>query len=535
MPTTVVDELRPPKLTGVTRVARYRWWILAGLVVLYIAGFNGRWRLSPDSVMYANIARSIAEGQGFQHPMGVASRANPGLPYLISFSFRAFGDGEIAPVLVFETLCGIAVLWLAYKWIEVHGGGERAIVVAIMLGLSANLYRHSLEALNDVPFLVGVMLVIYGDERRRRGVGRLAINWLLIAAGFAWMSLFRIIVLLVAAAYLIALFIEMCRAGHVKRAVMVITGVLVVLIAVRLVDPRGLTLSHKESELLQKFRNIPATVANLAPANAHALFEDSTPTAIFGNRVGPAPLAYLPSAIILIAGIALFRRRPFWGLMVALSVVQWCLFMPDRRYFLPIQPLLVFAYLLMIEALIDKFSGLRGRALGTALFVVYFGLNTPRIAGFVVQQHRSHFESRYDGGQHIGILAFAQAVGQSVPSGGLVLADPMVVEPLVFFGRVRSLDYSRVSTIDPSKDTLYVVEPMDPSLISYLQSQKWSLGDALIVHERGAGKESWRLRPVLTSREPAPLAPATGPSGPDSPSSMPSTTLPSGGVTSGAQ
>src|SRR5687768_7006933 len=70
---------------------RNRWWLFAGVALLYLAGFNGQWRVSPDSALYASLGRNLAEGRGYTYQGEHHKWVEPALPYLIAGSFRVFG------------------------------------------------------------------------------------------------------------------------------------------------------------------------------------------------------------------------------------------------------------------------------------------------------------------------------------------------------------------------------------------------------------------------------------------------------------
>src|SRR5689334_3360797 len=44
-----------------------RRWLLIGVLALYLLGFNGQWRLEPDSALYLTIGRNLAEGRGYTY------------------------------------------------------------------------------------------------------------------------------------------------------------------------------------------------------------------------------------------------------------------------------------------------------------------------------------------------------------------------------------------------------------------------------------------------------------------------------------
>ena len=79
----------PDRLLGWVDV--HRWKLLAGLVLLYVIGFNGQWRMEPDSALYLTIGRNLAEGRGYSYHGVHHHLAYPGLPWLFAATFKIFG------------------------------------------------------------------------------------------------------------------------------------------------------------------------------------------------------------------------------------------------------------------------------------------------------------------------------------------------------------------------------------------------------------------------------------------------------------
>src|SRR5271154_4161022 len=44
---------------------RYRRWVMLAILGIYLAGFNGQWRLEPDSALYLSIGQNLAHGHGY--------------------------------------------------------------------------------------------------------------------------------------------------------------------------------------------------------------------------------------------------------------------------------------------------------------------------------------------------------------------------------------------------------------------------------------------------------------------------------------
>jgi 4-amino-4-deoxy-L-arabinose transferase-like glycosyltransferase len=160
---------------------RHRWWFFVGIAILYVAGFNGQWRMEPDGALYLSIARNIAEGKGYTYHGRPHHLAYPGLPYLLAGIFRVFGDASLlVPHAVMVASAGI-VLVLTYHLIRAEAGRPTAVMVTILLACTFQFYAYAYQLRNDMPFVVGVMMFLLGFERLRkeRAIG----SWALMVIG----------------------------------------------------------------------------------------------------------------------------------------------------------------------------------------------------------------------------------------------------------------------------------------------------------------------------------------------------------------
>src|SRR5215207_9221390 len=100
-----VTPTPPPHPAGLLAWAdRHRWWLFGAAALLYLAGFNGQWRVSPDSALYASLGRNLAEGRGYTYQGERHTWVEPGFPWLISEGFRLAGPEKFWPTLLVLTL-----------------------------------------------------------------------------------------------------------------------------------------------------------------------------------------------------------------------------------------------------------------------------------------------------------------------------------------------------------------------------------------------------------------------------------------------
>ena len=75
-----VDKQSPPSLLRrlILFLDRHRRWICLIIFILYLSAYTGRWILGPDTALFGNVGRQIAEGNGYSHPLRPAGPNQPG-------------------------------------------------------------------------------------------------------------------------------------------------------------------------------------------------------------------------------------------------------------------------------------------------------------------------------------------------------------------------------------------------------------------------------------------------------------------------
>src|SRR5690242_5638871 len=72
-------------------IARHRKLLFILIGVLYVLGFNGKWRLGLDSANYRGLALNIAHGNGYTFGDWAPRQVYPGLPYVFAGIEKVFG------------------------------------------------------------------------------------------------------------------------------------------------------------------------------------------------------------------------------------------------------------------------------------------------------------------------------------------------------------------------------------------------------------------------------------------------------------
>ena len=344
-----VGTFTPPDLRVLEWVDRNRRWVFAVVLIFYAVTFNGRWRVNPDSALYMELGRNLAEGKGYTYHGEPHTWYEPGLPWVIAAIFRRFGVESYAPVLVFILACSLAGLGLTYALVRRIAGRPTAVLITALLAVCETYLRYAYQVVSDTPFFVGVMMFLLGWEwvTDRRWWG-----WLVVAASVLIMAAFRPTVITFIGAVVMAvgwMLIAPPRwGGAPARGRWVLVGVVVLTLACyagfRKIDPRR--------GVAQKSVYREATLKSLLTDRrgyaVHRMFTETVPDflgeifpeAVIGTRAGPG-VDWVVSALLIAAGLSLVKVRPLWAAWVGATVAQSMFWLPRERYTVPIMPLLL--------------------------------------------------------------------------------------------------------------------------------------------------------------------------------------------------
>ena len=527
---------------------RYRRWVWAFLILLYAMGTNFQWRLGIDSMQFAIIARYVAEGDGFWHPYAMDQHVHPALIYLVAASFKIFGAGVIWPVIVFVEIAAGFALWLTYRVFVLHSGRPTAVLLTLMVGINMQIFLHAFTVLNGIPFLAGTMLLLLGYERLAISCGsdvskeNTWCSWLLMVGGLVVMAGFRLVVVTVGGAWVLAMVWHAIRSEKSWRNIGLMLAVVFVLVGLRLADPRGGSGGgeHDGDWMLPRERYIVDRVwSTLAvslnehvPVNTVILLEDSTPNALFGNEIAPV-LDGVISIIVLGAGFWLMRKRPLWGLLVLAMVLQWLFFLPDPRYFLPVIPLLAFVWWKLTVAAegfwllrarrvlqVDDVDGdvkvsdspelkskllfhvRLSRAAACVMLVLWLGTNGARVVGLIVEQRRVPFVDHYDEGRFRGLEAFAMKVRSEVAEDAWIVGPVKISTPVMYWSRRHVFpawaNYLIPNNVTPS----YIILPQQADAKAIVDNQGWKVGEEVVSEVADQGGNRWSLHRLIVSAKP---------------------------------
>jgi hypothetical protein len=429
------SELTAPAARVLAWFDRNRRWLFVGIVVLYLAAFNGRWRVSPDSSLYMSLGRNLAEGAGYTYQGEHHRWFEPGLPRVIALSYRLFGEDRYAPILAFILACSLASLMLTYALMKRHAGRPTAVLVVVALAVCETYLRYGFQVVTDTPFLFAVLLYLYGyellvgnnfsgnDARRAKVVG-----WLIIPAATLMMVSFRPTTLTFVGAVGVACAWHVMRGPKRWRHVAIGLLTLAAFYSFRFVDPRR---GHAGESVVREQRLKTLMTTQRAYAVRH-VFHDSIPDffdkvfpqAVFATDVAPGVDTAISVALIA-AGVSLLRRRVLWGMWCGATFFQCMTWLPRERYLLPILPLLLYGMWRGAVWLSSrpKLSPRASRIVLAVLMIVYFVPNLLLEGHFLIQQRYAGIDSSRNGDpDDMPVVNMGREIAQHVGDRDIVLA-----------------------------------------------------------------------------------------------------------------
>ena len=133
--------------------ARIRWVLFALILIAYLAGFNGQWRIDEDSALYLTLARNIADGHGYTLDGQPHDAVEPAVPYLLAGLQLLAGEHFTFTVQAVMLVMGLAALALVYALVRTRFDRPYAVTLVVLLACTHLFYRHALDLTTELPFL----------------------------------------------------------------------------------------------------------------------------------------------------------------------------------------------------------------------------------------------------------------------------------------------------------------------------------------------------------------------------------------------
>ena len=407
--------------SGITAAfAAHKKWVILGIALLYLAAFNGQWRVGLDSAIYRGVGDSLAAGHGYTFGGVRQDQVYPGLPLLLAGLKTLFGP-SVVPALIAMMAISALTLLVIYKLVRLHFPDWMAMTVVVGVALNGQFLQQSQEVMTDTPFLLGVVTTLWGIGRLTKGADQRWKSVALLSAGLALAALTRpTFWVLAGAMILVSVWSILTGPRRAKWAGAAgLSAVLLVAILWVALDPRTAGFNPLgggyERAALSNLGHLPTVAAR----EARSAFGQNLTSLFFGEPM--TSVAYAFSALLLLGAILLLRRRPLWGVFTLLTVLTTLLFSSVPRYYLMALPLLWAGWLLLLCAVARRVpKAAAGGVLDVGILLVLL-LNTGRVYTFLAEQHARDFLATYKKGSCLRLIAAADLIRANVPPGGHVL------------------------------------------------------------------------------------------------------------------
>ncbi len=485
---------------------RYRALALVLVLLTYCAGFSGQWRPEPDAALYVALGRSLADGKGYVYHDKPHHLAYPGWPWALSGIFRLSGSHGmlIAHVAVFAM--GLASLALMYRLMYLHAGRAVAVLMTMGLGVSFTFYRYTFELRSDMPFMLGVMMVLAGYEglvsSPREGASARRRGWdvVLLGVGLIVAVTTRPTMWALLAALGAAMAWEVVRGRFGKKGILLLAIVPVAAVAFLLADPRrggqGSGIGDYEDVIFEQI-SWPALEANVSE-----LLDPMASEAMFGldfgkvMRLGPVSLQAIGSVVAIVVGLMVFRERSLWGIWFLVTVLMMVFTLARDRYFLPVLPVMVYGWWLLIRRINLRVPGRWGNILFAFLFVLGAVPNSAKVGGFFIEQRHPNPLTVVRNGRFESVYRVADMIRNNVPR------DTWVIGPKKFSRILSALSGRNVSEPgdvkgrEPDFTHFYLLEPAEFEPDSPLLPLIQSAGPEVAGLKGPYDQKRWVLRQV---------------------------------------
>jgi hypothetical protein len=419
---------------------RLRWIYFILIAILLVAGYNGQWRIGRDSALHRSVAQSISAGEGYKYRGERETHIYQGLPRLLAGVDAIFGPQDpLRPAAAQAVMLGMALLTLLVVYHMLRVRYPRWVAVCVTTGVGINPYfaQYSHELMTDVPFLLGVCLVLLGIAKLGRYQARRWGLWGAVAIIGAVLAIsMRPTFVPLAAAFALTCIVGVVRS---RRWLWYVAGIAVLgllLVGFWQLDPRheGNILEGRYEEIaLSHARQIgsPEWMRRLGRTVNHHL-----PEALFGIELVP-PFGAMLVLAAFAGAIHMMRRDLLWGLCVLCTLALFLALGSVPRYFLMILPLLLAQW-----AELAAMAGTalqRWRYLSAAAVLGILGVATIANAiksvdvvreqrGWTRTFEKKPFQEVCKHGRMLHIIKLAEQIRRAVPPGQKVLGpEPRIL------------------------------------------------------------------------------------------------------------
>jgi hypothetical protein len=412
--------------TPLTRwIVQHRVHIFVFAAVLYALAFNGQWRVGRDSALYRGLAHSLATGQGYKFTDFSARQIYPGLPVLLAGLEKVFGQRDWPPIVVIH-LFSLGCLVVTYRLIRLRFPQWVAISVTACTAMNSWFLELTNEIRDDVPFLFGMLLALYGWERLRVAIGsqdakqraRLVAPLVTLLIGLAVAAVMRPTFWILAIAWVLACVWGLVTGPQRKFYAISLVILVAVWLTVMAVDPRVSGFSPLAGGYERDARAAIANAGTKVVENVPQMLGDGLAYGFFGQKWAPG-LTQLMNLAAIASSLLLLRRYPLWALLILLTIGVTVVMTPVPRYYVMVLPLMALSWLLLVGEVARRVPPKR---LELAILVGLLLMIAPNVARtFKVIKEQRGGERLVSGPKWRDVAEMSRRVREIVPEGERVI------------------------------------------------------------------------------------------------------------------
>jgi len=254
---------------------------------------------------------------------------------------------------------------------------------------------------------------------------------------------------------------------------------------------------YEDYLLNRKFASLTILLRQIFKENIPGLLESTGVKALFG-----APFFWgmnsLASLVVIYLAFWLVRERKLWGVWAIATVLMLCLFKPLDRYFLPVIPLLVFAWWQVLCRLNHRLSYRWGNNLFLTLLIIGGATNILRLGQMITfEQRRTPFIEHYRDGCYASMTNVAKLLETQTGPRDWILVEPKCARILTYLSGRYALEKGDNVLLGPKQPAFalegYFDETRSPSgemahgstLQAELSKRKLKLGNPVGEPIRG--------------------------------------------------
>lgn len=463
---------------------RWRGPVFAAVGLLLLIGLNGQWRITSDSALYVQQARDLATGGEPTPWLATIGSTPPGLPWLFAtVGTNPQGLPGISTALAMLVMAGL-VLVLTYRLFLEHADRPTAVLMVVLVAGNRLFYEMSFNLLTELPFAVGLVLLLWGHERRLKRKSDLWLSFAMMAVGVAWMASFRSVAAVMVAGYVLAEIIRVVACKDQRRLGLAIIGVAV---AAATVLWFGSSAVREDAAIF--WSQLQGKSSGGWWESLRELMVQALPEAVCGQDV-PWYLAWPVSLGVVAAGLLLVRVRLLWGVLFGVMLVQWLVFLSDARYVLPILPVLLYGGWRLVVGVLGRWRE-PWRRIGFGLVVLGVGgANVVGLVDVILEQRSGDFYAAYQRGKYLPVVQMAEVIRRQTPEDAALVVTPRFAAELAVISRRDLAGYGPAGRTRP----VFLVGSSEAAIADRLISPRPRLGPPLgRVVDQMSG-EAWELR-----------------------------------------